>query len=251
MKRRNLSYRERCYKKYGNSHWAFFHSSSRQEFDLSYKVYRKKFNRFMPPDKDADILDVACGAGHFIYYLQKEGYTNTQGIDISEEQLEIAASMGVKNLEKADLFEYLPKHKEQYDMIVANDIIEHLKKDETLNLLDLIHSALKPGGRVFIETLNAGSLFGSSTLYIDYTHEQGFTPNSLCQVLRVCNFNDVAVYGDGPVAYNLGSMIRVCLWRLTKKLLKLYLTIERGTGRGMWKRNNIFEHRMLALGWKK
>jgi len=243
-------YRERCYQKFVSSHWAFDHSLSPKEFDFSHKIYRKKFNKFLPRRKDADILDLACGAGHFLYYLQKEGYIKAKGIDQSGEQLEIAQRMGIKNLEKADIFEYLARSKEQYDLIIANDIIEHLKKEELIDLLDLVHSALKPGGRVFIQTVNAASLFGSAIVYIDYTHEQGFTPNSLRQVLRVCNFSDIEVYGDEPIVHDFRSAIRVLLWKLVRKVLKFYLLIERGTGRGMWKRDYIFEHRMVALGRK-
>ena len=246
-----MNYRRRCYQSYVSNHWAFTYSSSQAEFDLLYKVCRKKFRRYLPPDKEAKILDIACGAGHFLYYLQREGYIKAEGIDLSQEMLNMAVKIGVKNIEKADLFEYLPGHPEQYDMIIANDIIEHLKKEEVLNFLDLIYSALKPGGKVLIATGNAGSLFGVTTVFIDYTHEQGFTPHSLSQVLRVCNFAEVEVYGDGPVAYDLRSAIRVVLWNLVKKLLKLYLIIERGTGRGMWKRNNIFETRMFAVAKRK
>ena len=246
-----MNYRKRCYQSFVSNHWAFYYSFSQAEFDLLYRGYRKKFNRFLPQDKEAQILDVACGAGHFLYYLQKEGYINAQGIDLSQEQLEIAKKMGVKNIKKADLFEYLPEHPEQYDMIIANHIIEHLKKEEVLNFLDLIHSGLKPGRKVLIATGNAGSLFGASAVFIEYTHEQGFTPHSLSQVLRICSFADVEVYGDGPVAYDLRSAIRLALWNLVKKLLKLYLIIERGTGRGLRKRQDILESCMFAVAKKK
>ena len=60
----------------------------------------------MPNDKQAKIIDVACGAGHFLYFLQIEGYSNTLGIGLSEEMLKMAKRMGVENVQKANLFEF-------------------------------------------------------------------------------------------------------------------------------------------------
>lgn len=134
--------------------------------------------------------------------------------------------MGVKNLLKADLFEYLPEHPQSFDLIVANDIIEHLKKGEVLKFLDLIYESLSAGRRVLISTLNAQCLLGAKIVFIDFTHEQGFTPSSLSQVMRVCNFQDVTVYGEKPIVHDFRSAVRAGLWWCVEKLLKAYVTIE-------------------------
>jgi len=241
-------YRTRAYNTFVSKHWNYSHTFSKETYSLFARVSKKRFDGILPERKSVKIIDLACGAGHFLYFLQKEGYTNTQGIDLSEEQLEVANKMGVENLEKADLFDYLPKHPQSFDMIIANDIIEHLKKDEVLEFLDMIYHSLVPNGRVLICTVNAQSLFGARTVFIDFTHEQGFTPISLSQVLRVCNFEDVKVYGEKPIAHDFKSAVRAGLWWGAKKMLKVYVTIERGSGRGLWKHSDIFEPRIFAVG---
>jgi len=243
-----MNYRKRCYESFITTHWNYAHSLSKEEFQLYAKVSKKRFKDILPADKNAKIIDIACGAGHFLYFLQKQGYVNTQGIDLSLEQIENAKKVGVKNLQKADLFEHLPKYKESFDMVIANDIIEHLTKDEVLIFLDLIYSSLLSGGLVLISTPNEQSLFGSAIRYCDFTHEQGFTPGSLSQVMRVCGFKGVSVYGEKPVAHDLRSTVRAGLWWCITNLLKFYSIIERGTGRNLWKRENIFEPRMFAVG---
>lgn len=242
-------YRKRCYRAY-NLHFEQVHSFSREEFDFYAKVAKKRFGKFLPTSKDAKILDVACGTGHFLYFLMKEGYKNVLGIDISESQLEIARKMGIKNVERADLFEYLPKHPEEYDMIVANDIIEHLKKDEVFNFLDNIWNALKPEGKLILSTLNASTLFGSHGRYIDFTHEVSFTPESIYEVLTITGFKNIEIYGEGPVIHDLRSFIRAVLWRFVKVILKGYLIIEKGTGRGLWKHRVILESRLFTVAKK-
>ena len=244
-----MDYRQRCYESYGLQ-WEQYHSSSPYEFDFYAKIAKKKFRKFLPVKKSAKIVDVACGAGHFLYFLKKEGYTNVRGIDLSKDQLDIARKMGITEVEEKDLFEYLSKCLNEYEMIFANNIIEHLKKDEVFRFLDILYQALKPGGKVFIITDNAHSLFGSAVPYFDFTHEESFTFTSLTQVLRVCGFENIEIYGEGPAIYDFKSLIRCCIWKIIKVILRAYLVIERGTGRGLFKNPQLLEPKMFALAQK-
>lgn len=243
----HMNYRERCYKAYGLV-MGQIHSYSEEEFEFYLKINKKRYGRFLPVDKTSDILDIACGAGAFLYLLKKEGYVNGHGIDFSKDQLDAAKRMGITNAEEADFFDYLPAHPGKYEMIFANDIIEHLTKDEVLKFLDLIYSALKPGGKAIIGTVNGASLFSARFVYGDFTHEQCFTPASLVQVLRVCSFENVSIYGESPIAHDFKSRIRKTLWEIMKKFIYFYLSIEGGTGRGLRKQNIVLEPRMFAVG---
>lgn len=245
-----MNYRERCYKTYITTKWQYTHSLSKGEYDFFSKIAKKKFKNRLPANKNSKILDIACGAGHFLYFLQNEGYVNSFGIDNSQEQLDVAKKMGVKNLSKVDLFQYLPEHLQSFDMIIANDIIEHLNKEEVLGFLDAIYNSLSPSGCTLMSTVNAQSLFGNMVIYCDFTHELAFTPKSLSQIMRVCTYEDVMVYGEKPVVHDFRSAARAGLWWCTKKILSSYLKIERGTGRNFWKMDNILEPRIYVVGRK-
>lgn len=243
-----MSYRQRCYNAYVSKHWGYFHTFSSKDYDHKAKIYSRRFRDVLPSDKQAAILDVACGTGFFLYFLKKDGYTNIKGIDISAEQLEISRKMGIE-VEKADLFEFLAGQPEKFDMIVAFDIIEHLTKDEVMKFLDSIHGALKRGGTVLVGTVNAASPMAARTVFGDFTHETVFTPESLAQVMRVCDF-DVKVFAEKPVPHDFKSAVRAFLWSLYKRLGKLYFTIERGSGRGMYINDVMLEPKMFARGMK-
>lgn len=245
-----MDYRKRMYDSHISTLWQYTHSLSRSEYEYLRKVYRRRFAPFLPQDKGSRIIDIACGAGHFLYFLQKEGYSSARGIDISEEQLEVARRMGVEHVEVADFMSFLPLHREEFDLISANDVIEHMKKDEVMELLDLVYAAVKQGGTVLMQTPNAGSLFGSRGAFVDFTHVTPFTAESLGQVLRVAGFEIVNVYGEGPVAHSLGSAVRAVLWKLVKNIMKGYLLIEGSIGFGVWKREVILEPRMFVVGRK-
>lgn len=242
-------YREKIYKAY-DLQWTKLHSSDIKEYEFYAKIAKKRFAKILPENKEAKILDVACGAGHFLYFLKKEGYLNIKGIDVSEKQIELAKGIGLKEVEKADLFVYLPKHKGEFEAIVALDIIEHLKKEEIINFLNLIRESLKPEGLAIIHTINASSLMATNSIYLDFTHEVAFTATSLAALLQACGFEEVKVFGDGPVMHDFKSFIRVILWELIKVILKIYRQIESGTGRHLWRRTDIFEPAIFAVAKK-
>lgn len=245
-----MDYKTRVYDVYVSAHWRHFHTSTVQEYEAVRRTYRGRFLPFLPKDKDANIIDVACGAGQFLYFLQKEGYHRSRGIDISQQAIDIAQTMGVRNAVVGDLFEVLPHHEGEFQHVSANDIIEHLKKEKTFDFLDLIYISLKPGGTVSMTTDNAGSLLGGRGVFMDFTHETPFTAESLAQVLCVAGFEDVAVYGEAPVVHSLGSAVRAMLWRLVKAFIRGYLLIDGSIGLGIWRRKVILEPRMFAVGRK-
>lgn len=246
-----MNYRERCYGNYISTHYGYLSPFSQEQYDLLAKVYAKRFGAYLPLKKDCPIIDVASGAGIFLYFLKKQGYTNLKGIDLSKESVEVARKMGINEVIEADLFEYLPQYPEKFEIIFASEIIEHLKKDEVFKLLDTFLAALKPGGKVILTTPNAGSLFGPALVHIDFTHEIGFTSSSLAQVLRVCGFEEVEIHGMGPIAHDRRSFMRVCLWKVIKGFLKSYHTVEMGTGRGIWKKGHvIFDPSLFAIARK-
>lgn len=239
-------YRKKIYEAY-DFQWACLHSSSFEEYEFYAKIARKKFAKLLPVKKEARILDVACGAGHFLYFLKKEGYLNVRGIDVSEKQLELAKKIGLWEVEKADLFEYLPEHKGEFEVVVALDIIEHLKKAEIINFLSLTRESLRPGGMVIIHTINASSLMAANSIYLDFTHEMAFTASSLTCVLQTCGFEEVKIFGNGPVIHDCRSFIRSVLWKVIKTILKIYRQVESGTGRHLWKKVDIFEPTIFAV----
>jgi SAM-dependent methyltransferase len=226
-------YRKRFYESYVTDHLQFNYQDASQGFELLRILYHRQYLTLLPADKDIPILDIACGQGQFLYFLEKEGYTNCSGIDWSEEQLDIARKMGVTQ--------------EQYGVIIANHIIEHLRKDEAVRLLDAVHGALRPGGIVIVGTPNASYLFAARHRYIDFTHELGFTSESLGQLLRACKFQSVEVCGEKPAPYGVKSAVRAGLWYLLDALTKAYFAVAYGVNDA---KKIITEPSMFAVGRK-
>jgi cyclopropane fatty-acyl-phospholipid synthase-like methyltransferase len=76
-----------------------------------------------------------------------------------------------------------------------NDIIEHFNNQEIVEILKLVNKNLVENGKLVIKVVNASNpILGNSSQYNDFTHEIGFTEESLSQVLRMCGFNTVLIY---------------------------------------------------------
>jgi SAM-dependent methyltransferase len=183
----------------------------------------------LPEDRHAKILDVGCGMGHFIQRLLSKGYTNVSGVEVSPEQADFCREKVTKNVFlTADVVGFLSERPESLDCIVLLDVIEHLPRDLVIPTLSAIFNALKPGGSFVVKTGNLASLSGMFIRYIDFTHESGFTENSLRQVLRAVGFKEIDVRGNVARVYSWRSYIRIVLQRSLHFFLRVIYSIDRG-----------------------
>lgn len=194
------SYREKIYKKYVETYSEVYRRKDYLSEFLSRSVlYDLNYGAMLPPSKKSRILEVGSGPGYFLKYLLDKGYENAYGVDTSIQQVKAASQLGINNVVLGDFFVFLKNSDVKYDMIFSFHVLEHLFKDEIIELLELISLRLNKGGMVFIEVPNSGSpLFGSQSRYSEFTHETGFTLTSLKEVLLVCGFEDVRVLPSKP-----------------------------------------------------
>ena len=66
--------------------------------------------------------------------------------------------------------------------------MEHIEKNRILEFLELVNNSLIEGGIALIEVPNMDWIWASHERYMDFTHEVGFTKESLRQIMR--NFFD-------------------------------------------------------------
>ncbi len=163
-------------------------------YKLSFDYYDKYLRRYLKLSDDIKILELGCGIGGLLYFLKKSGYENFLGVDISVEQLSICQKYVTTKVVNEDVLSFLKNHDRKYDLIVLLDLIEHLGKDKINQFIELLYKTLNVNGRILLRTPNMGSLFGLRSRYIDFTHEVGFTEESIKQVFRQMAFSNVEVF---------------------------------------------------------
>lgn len=163
------------------------------KFEGMMLIYEAMYGQYMPPDKDAIIADIACGAGQFLKYCLNKGYSRATGVDLSKEQIEYANKYVTSNAYLMDGFDYLDSNPNVFDLVVANDFIEHLTKENGIIFVGLVHQALKPGGRIILKTGNMAAFGGLVMLYNTLDHECGYTENSLRTLLAIGGFEQIEI----------------------------------------------------------
>lgn len=233
-------YKKQIYDNYLSNHNKnLYGDNSLSKITAIFPVLNHYYGRHMPANKDATILDMGCGDGNTVYWLQQMGYKNTYGIDFSAEQIAKGKSMGIENLQDCDVFQYLKDNKKPFDAILAKDIIEHFTRDEVFDILALIHKNLKDGGRFIMQVPNGQGLYYTSIFYGDYTHEMAYTESSINQIVTNNGFKKARCYPTGPIPKGVVSSIRYVLWKLKVAQLKFWKMVETGSPRGIFTQNII------------
>jgi SAM-dependent methyltransferase len=189
-------------------------------------------------DRDAAILELGCGSGGLLAYLGRRGFSHARGVDISAEQIELATRRGV-DAEQEDALEYLAGRTERFEAIIAVDVLEHFTRDELQGLIERVHGALRPGGRLLVQTANGAGLFPGQVIYGDLTHQTIFTPESLGQLLRSVGFDAFDFYETGPIPVRLRGKLDLALWTAVKAVANRVRHVETGKRQAIWTENFI------------
>jgi len=110
------------------------------------------------PLQGVNLLDVGCGAGILSEPLARIG-ASVLGIDANDEAIEAAKTHRGNNCDLSDL-QYLDILLEdvvavgslKFDCVVASEVLEHVENQK--EFIKLCADALKPGGSLFISTIN-------------------------------------------------------------------------------------------------
>lgn len=244
-----MSYRERVSESYITSNLG--RAANRlEEIQKDYAVHKryfeKNYSKYMPKNKDADILDLGCGMGHFLHFARGGGFSRTIGCDSSEECIAFCKERNF-NVVHSNIFDFLAGKENCYDVIVFNDVIEHLYKDEIIEILDLIYVSLKPKGVLLIKTPNMANPWVSTAgRYICLDHEIGFTEYSMMQVLMICKFKNIKIIGTN--IYVFSNPINYVAWLLAKFGEGVWYLLSYLYGRNSLK---IFTKDILAIAYKE
>jgi 2-polyprenyl-3-methyl-5-hydroxy-6-metoxy-1,4-benzoquinol methylase len=184
------SARKELFEKYYDAFYQELHGW--RNYELTAKGYGEWYYDCLPEEKNVKILDIGCGDGKFLFFLQQKGYRQIEGLELCRRQAEEASKNVNCYIHVVDnTIKFLQSHLSAYQMITMNDVLEHIPKNETLIFLKAVYNAIVPGGSVVINVPQVAGVTSLFCRYNDFTHETIFTAMSLKQVLFSTGFYNV------------------------------------------------------------
>jgi 2-polyprenyl-3-methyl-5-hydroxy-6-metoxy-1,4-benzoquinol methylase len=212
--------------KYHETHYKYLHEW--RNYELTSKGFGEWYYDCLPADRNSKILDIGCGDGKFLFFLQNTGYQQLEGLELSAQQAEEAKKHVKCHIHVVDeTSAFLENNHSSYDVITMNDVLEHVSKQKTLSFLKAVFKAITPGGNVVINVPQVSGFTSLYCRYSDFTHEILFTESSLKQLLCAAGFSDIKfIQQKLPLKWtfrHLSYRFARLLWYL---FLKLIYTIE-------------------------
>lgn len=146
----------------------------------------------------SNVLDIGCNKG-FLLSVIGDYYPTAElvGIDLDENDLNVAKNMNpTATFVHSELSKFVTNCGDKFDLITCKAVLEHIPKDEIFTFLEDVKTLMKPGSILLLDVPNMAWLFAGHERYMDFTHEVGFTKESLMQVLNASGFHSEIIPVD-------------------------------------------------------
>ncbi|HWY79168.1 MAG TPA: class I SAM-dependent methyltransferase [Candidatus Sulfotelmatobacter sp.] len=194
--------------------------------NFTYREIIKLFKEYS--DQYTSVLDIGSGVGTIGFYLASKGKKVT-GIEISKNAVKIAkANAKSFELDKNINFinaEFPHKvHRENYDLVIFSEVIEHLENDQ--QVLQDIRTVLKPGGLLIITTPSISAPLYKMGLLTSFDKEVGhlrrYTEEELKTLVKENGYKIISVGQHEGIIKNFlftnpiaGKFLRFVKWNFS------------------------------------
>jgi len=174
---------------------------------------RLRLSEILAHKPSGTLLEVGCGRGDFLALASTR--FDVEGLDASQYAIEHAAPEVRGRIRKASVEEPL-QLETSYDVIVALNVLEHLKTPG--GVLARLIQHLAPGGVLFGSVPHNDQLLGKIhtriTNFFDRTHCSTFAPSAWLSLFQEAGFRKISFFGETMLGPHFASYVRSAVWRL-------------------------------------
>lgn len=168
-------------------------------------------NLLQRENKNSKILEVGCSGGPLIQLLNKNGFKNVCGIDISNEAIELCKKRGIEHVSVMDGAKPAFKN-EKFDIIIASDVLEHINDDSSA--LRNWNMLLNQGGKLIVFVPAFMFLWSDHDLV--NLHYRRYSGGTLSAVLKRAGFRVERISHWNLSLFFPAALVR-CLQRILPK----------------------------------
>jgi O-antigen chain-terminating methyltransferase len=147
----------------------------------------------------APVADLGCGRGEFLDALREAGVAAC-GVEGNANAVSECRERGL-DVRQGDLVEFLRARPDgTLGGVFAAQVAEHLPPDALQALLAESHRALRPGGLLVLETVNAACALAFLDVFIrDLSHQRPLHPDTLRFLAAAAGFAEARIEFRSPV----------------------------------------------------
>ena len=147
----------------------------------------------------APVVDLGCGRGEFLELLREAGIEG-RGVEGNANVVRECREKGL-DVVAGDLVEFLRAQvPASLGGVFAAQVVEHLPPPSLGALLGEAHRALRKGGLLVLETVNAASALAFHEVFVrDLTHERPLHPETLRFMAAAAGFAEARIDMRSPV----------------------------------------------------
>jgi 2-polyprenyl-3-methyl-5-hydroxy-6-metoxy-1,4-benzoquinol methylase len=164
------------------------------------ELYSRGIAHFSPYARGKRLMDLGCSSGFFLDIAREHGY-ETFGLELNVSDVEIAVGKGhdVRNLTIDRL-----NAGEGFDVIAMWDVFEHILKPT--ELLREVFARLKPGGLLFLQIPNSGSVAArvlqhKCNMFDGLEHVCLYNPSTISKLMTDRGYNVKSIRSVIPETY--------------------------------------------------
>jgi SAM-dependent methyltransferase len=107
----------------------------------------------------SSLLDAGCGTGGFLRWaLNRGAFGEAAGTDIAASALELARTRVPEADLRAGPLSALPFDDRSFDLVVSQDVLQHVHEDEVARSVEELHRVLRPSGTLLLRTNGSWAL---------------------------------------------------------------------------------------------
>jgi SAM-dependent methyltransferase len=120
--------------------------------------------------------------------LREEGI-EALGVDLDPELVAHCRAKGHDRVEVADAVQWLEAAEPgALGAVTSFQVVEHMPEATLLRFIAAAHRALRPGGKLVMETVNPHSPHALKAFWVDLSHQHPIFPEVLLQLSRAAGF---------------------------------------------------------------